>query len=132
MTIELTMLAWTVVLALVQIFATATVRTKQYGSKWNAGARDEALPPPKPIVGRLQRAQANLYETLPLFAAVVLIAHVAGRENAQTALGAQIYFWGRVIYVPLYAMGVPVVRSLVFLVSLIGLIMILVAVLKPA
>ena len=132
MTTELTMLAWTMVLALVQIFATATVRTQQYGSKWNTGARDEELPPPKPIVGRLQRAQANLYETLPLFAAVVLIAHVAGRETTQTALGAQIYFWGRVIYVPLYALGVPVVRSLVFLVSLVGLIMILVAVLKPA
>ena len=132
MTIELTLLAWTVVLALVQVFATATVRTQQYGSKWNAGARDEKLPPPKPIVGRLQRAQSNLYETLPLFAAVVLIAHVAGRESAQTALGAQIYFWGRVIYVPLYALGIPYVRSLVFLVSLVGLIMILVAVLKPA
>ncbi|MEO6338531.1 MAG: MAPEG family protein, partial [Caulobacteraceae bacterium] len=112
--------------------ATATVRTQQYGSKWNTGARDEELPPAKPIVGRLQRAQSNLYETLPLFAAVVLIAHVAGRENAQTALGAQLYFWGRVIYVPLYALGVPMVRSLVFLVSLIGLIMVLVAVLKPA
>ena len=132
MTTELTLLAWTLVLALVQIFATATVRTQQYGSKWNTGARDEELPPPRPLVGRLQRAQSNLYETLPLFAAAVLIAHVAGRESAQTALGAQIYFWGRVIYVPLYALGVPIVRSLVFLVSLVGLIMILVAVLKPA
>jgi uncharacterized MAPEG superfamily protein len=132
MTIELTLLAWTVVLALVQIFATAAVRTRQYGPKWNAGARDEALPPAKPIVGRLERAQSNLYETLPLFAALVLIAHVAGRENGQTALGAQLYFWGRVVYVPLYALGVPVVRSLVWGVSLVGLIMILAAVLKPA
>jgi uncharacterized MAPEG superfamily protein len=132
MTTELTLLAWTLVLALVQIFATATVRTKQYGSKWNAGARDEALPPPTPLVGRLQRAQSNLYETLPLFAAAVLIAHAAGRESATTALGAQLYFWGRVIYVPLYALGIPYIRSLVWLVSLAGLTMIIGTLLTPA
>ena len=132
MTTELTLLAWTLVLALVQIFATAGVRTKQYGSKWNAGARDEELPPPKPIVGRLQRAQANLYETLPVFAAAVLIAHAAGRENSLTALGAQVYFWGRVVYVPLYAAGVPYIRSLVWVASLVGLVMIIWAVLAPA
>jgi len=132
MTTELTFLTWTLVLALVQIFATASVRTKQYGSKWNAGARDEALPPPSPIVGRLQRAQSNLFETLPLFAAAVLIAHVAGRENGTTALGAMLYFWGRVIYVPLYALGIPYVRSLVWLVSLAGLTMIFGTLLGPA
>ena len=132
MTIELTFLAWTLVLALVQIFATATVRTKQYGSKWNAGARDEEVPPPTPLVGRLQRAQSNLFETLPLFAAAVLIAHMAGRENALTSIGAQTFFWGRVIYLPLYAAGVPYVRSLIWLISLVGLLMIIWAVLAPA
>jgi uncharacterized MAPEG superfamily protein len=132
MTTELTFLAWTLVLALVQVFATAMVRTRQYGSRWNAGARDEEVPPPTPLVGRLQRAQSNLYETLPLFAAAVLIAHAAGRENGLTAIGAQVYFWGRVVYVPLYALGIPYVRSLVWLASLAGLLMIVWAVLAPA
>ena len=125
MTIELVMLTCTLVLALVQIFAAAGARTAQYGMKWNAGPRDEELPPLNPLAGRLVRAQANLFETLPLFAAAVLMAHVAGRENNLTALGAQLYFGGRLVYLPLYAMGVPMVRSLVWGVSLVGLVMIL-------
>jgi uncharacterized MAPEG superfamily protein len=53
-----------------------------------------------------------------------LIAHLAGKENAQTLLGAQIYLAGRVVYVPLYAFGVRQIRSLVWLASTAGLIMI--------
>lgn len=127
MSIELTMLAWTLVLAIVQVFLAVTMRTRQLGPKWNRGARDEPLPPPDLVTGRLERAQRNLYETLPLFAAAVLIAHVAGRENALSAIGVQLYFWGRVAYVPLYASGIPVVRSLVWGVAFIGLVLVLLA-----
>ena len=122
MTAELTMAAWTLVLALVQIFAFSTARTAQYGFKWNAGPRDEEPPPLKPVAARLKRAQDNLFETLPLFLAAVLIAHAAGRETSQGALGAELYFWARVVYVPLYAFGVPGLRSLAWLVSLVGLV----------
>jgi uncharacterized MAPEG superfamily protein len=124
MTIELKMLAWTLVLAFVQILLFDIARTGQYGLKWNTGPRDEEMPPLSPHAERLRRAQNNLFETLPLFIAAVLVAHVAGRENGTTALGAQIYFWGRVAYVPLYAFGVRQVRSLVWLVSTAGLVMI--------
>jgi uncharacterized MAPEG superfamily protein len=118
---ELTVLAWTLVLAFVQILLFDFARTGQYGLRWNMSARDEAKPPLSPIAERLKRAQDNLFETLPIFIAAVLIAHVAGRESAQTALGAQIYLAGRVVYVPLYAFGVPVLRSLVWIVSIAGL-----------
>jgi uncharacterized MAPEG superfamily protein len=127
MTIELTL-----VLALVQIFAFSTARTRQYGIKWNAGPRDEPTPPLSPLAARLQRAQANLFETLPLFAAAVLIAHAAGREGGTTTLGAWLYFGGRVVYLPLYAFGVPFVRSMAWGVALAGLLMILFAILRPA
>ncbi|MDR3508758.1 MAG: MAPEG family protein [Caulobacteraceae bacterium] len=130
MTIELKILAWTLVLAFIQILLFDFARTGQYGLKWNTGPRDETMPPLKPQAERLRRAQDNLYETLPLFIAAILIAHVAGRENAQTALGAQIYFWGRVVYVPLYAFGVRQIRSLVWLVSTAGLLMVILALLK--
>ena len=128
MSTELTMLAWTLVLALVQVFLPIGGRTRQLGSKWNAGPRDEPTPPPDLITGRLERAQRNLYETLPIFAAAVLIANVAGREGSISALGAQLYFWARLIYVPLYAFGVPYIRSLVWLISFVGLLMVLAAV----
>ena len=129
MTTELSMLAWTLVLAFVQILLFDFARTGQYGLKWNTGPRDEAMPPLSPHAERLRRAQDNLYETLPLFIAAVLIAHVAKLETPLGALGAQIYFWGRVIYVPLYAFGVRQIRSLVWLISLAGLIMVAIPIL---
>ena len=129
MTLELKILAWTLVLAFVQILLFDVARTGQYGLKWNTGPRDEAMPPLSPRAERLQRAQNNLFETLPLFIAAVLIAQVANRDNEWTALGCQIYFWGRVIYVPLYAFGVRQIRLLVWLISVAGLIMVAVQIL---
>ena len=132
MTTELTYLAWLLVLALVQVFLPAGARTRQYGIKWNAGPRDETMPPAAPLAGRLARAEANLFETLPLFAAAVLIAVVAHRNgSALTLWGVRLYVWGRLAYLPLYAFGIPFLRSVVWLVSLAGLVMEILAVLLP-
>ncbi len=133
MNTELAYLGWTLVLAIVQIFLAAGLRNKETGAAYNMGPRDEPAPaPPGQVTGRLQRAQKNLYETLPLFAAAVLIAHVAHRESGLTLWGAALYFWARIVYVPMYAFGVPVARSAVYMISLLGLILLLVAILKPA
>ncbi len=134
MTTELTYLAWTLVLAVVQILWADVARTGQYGLKWNTGPRDEAMPPLKPMAGRLLRAQANLYETLPLFAAAVLIyAFVHQGDSSLLSLwGCRLYVWGRVLYLPLYAFGVRGLRSLVWLVSFAGLLMLIAACLLPS
>ena len=124
MTPILIILVWTLVLAFVQILAFDIARTGQYGLKWNTGPGDEEMPPLSAVAERLRRAQDNLFETLPLFIAAVLVAHVAGKENAQTLLGAQIYLGGRVVYLPLYAFGVRQIRSLVWLFSTAGLVLI--------
>lgn len=129
MTTELTLLAWTLVLAIVQILLVAHLRSAETGLAFNASARDGEAPPPRPVTARLQRAQANLYETLPLFAAAVLIAHVADRHGDLTLWGCWLYLIGRLVYVPLYAAGIPYVRSLVWLASMVGLGMVLWAVL---
>ena len=129
MTTELILLGWTLVLALAHILIAAAMRTQETGIAYNMGPRDKPAPPMRPVTARLQRAQANLFETLPLFAAAVLVAHAAGREGALTLLGCQLYLAARVLYLPLYAAGVPVVRSLVWGVSLAGLAMILWAIL---
>lgn len=125
MPIELTLLGYTLVLALVYIMAAAQARTAQYGTAWNTGARDEQMPPLRPIPARLVRAQANLMETLPLFAAAVLAVVVADRTGKLSEVGAWMYLVGRAIYLPLYALGIPVVRSLVWLASSIGLVLVL-------
>jgi len=129
MTTELTILAWTLVLALIQISLPGMLRTQETGTAYNVGARDEPGPPKRPVTGRLQRAQANLFETLPLFIAAVLIAHMAGREGALTMWGCWMYLIARIVYVPLYALGIPVVRTLAWLVATAGLVLVLVAVL---
>lgn len=129
MTPELTLLGWTLVLALVQIGLAGALRTLETGIKYNMSARDGGAPPPGQLTSRVQRAQANLFETLPLFAAAVLIAHVGGRNGPETLLGCQLYLAARVLYVPLYAFGVPVLRTVVWGTSLAGLIMIVKAIL---
>lgn len=129
MTFELTMLAWTLVLAFVQILLFDFARTSQYGLKWNTGPRDEDMPPLSPMANRLKRAQDNLFETLPLFIGAVLIAHVADRNGDLTYWGTLLYLLGRIVYVPLYAFGVRNLRSLVWMVSLVGLGMVAAAIL---
>ncbi|MCB4769542.1 MAPEG family protein [Ancylobacter sp. Lp-2] len=132
MTIELLLLGWTLVVALVQIFLVAMLRNRETGLDYNAGARDRPGPPEGELTGRLRRAQNNLLETLPLFAAAILIAHVAGRNGTATFWGAWLYFLSRLAYVPLYALGVPYLRSLVWLTGIAGLGLILIAVLLPS
>ena len=126
MPIELHLLGATLILALVQILLTANLRTRQYGTKWNAGPRDEAMPPLNPLAGRMLRAQQNLFETLPLFIGAVLAAAAAGRLGMLTSIGAHLYFFGRLAYVPLYAIGVPYVRSLVWVAATVGLVLVIV------
>ena len=121
MTLELSVLAWGCVLGIVHIFVAVRFKTRQYGTKWNVGPRDEEMPPPDPIAGRLARAQANFFETFPLAAAAILIVHVARLEDRWTALGAVAWLGARLVYLPLYALGVPVLRTIAFTVSVIGL-----------
>ena len=127
MTPEFIMLAFTLILALVQILWAASARTAELGLKWNAGARDGDTPPPGKLAGRLMRAQANLFETLPIFAAAVIMAHVAGEDGQLTFVGTHLYFFGRLAYLPLYAFGVPYIRSVAWAVSLVGLVMVIAA-----
>jgi uncharacterized MAPEG superfamily protein len=127
MTTELSMLCWSVVLGLVQIAIAATCSASQRGLGWASGARDGVAPPLTGIGGRLDRARANFLETFPLFLAAVLAAHLLQRHDSMTVLGAHLYFWGRLVYVPLYAAGVAYVRTLAWAVSIVGIVLLLVA-----
>lgn len=122
---ELSALAWGCILGILHIFIAVRFKTRQYGTKWNMGARDEELPPLNPVAGRLARAQANFFETFPIFAAAVLIVVAADLDGRWTAIGAWTWLAARVVYLPLYAMGVPVVRTIAFLVSVVGIVLVL-------
>jgi uncharacterized MAPEG superfamily protein len=131
MTVELTILAWGCVLAIVHIFAAVRVKTRQYGTEWNMGARDEELPAPHPIVGRLARAQANFFETFPVMAAAILTVAIAGRSDVWTEVGAALWLAMRLLYLPVYALGIPKLRTAIFLLSVVGIALVLRPVLLP-
>jgi len=127
MTIELKMLALSIVLGLVQIVLASHAASLQRGYMWTATSRDAPRAPLTGVAGRLERALRNFGETFPLFAAAVLIAHVAGRHDWMTEWGVQLYFWGRVAYLALYAGGVFLVRSLIWNVATAGIVLLLLA-----
>jgi uncharacterized MAPEG superfamily protein len=79
------------------------------------------------VAARLDRAFRNFMETFPLFAAAVLAAVLMGKTGALPLWGAGLYVACRALYVPIYALGVPRVRSLVWMISFVGLILLVVA-----
>jgi uncharacterized MAPEG superfamily protein len=123
--IELQMLCWAVVLGLVQLVAATAMATKDQGLAYNISPRDLPPPPVSVLSARLLRAFGNFRETFVLFAVSVLVVTVLGKNNPSSALGAQIYFWARLIYVPIYALGIPALRTLIWAVSVVGLVMVL-------
>ena len=125
MPVELTILALGALLLFVHIFVAVRYKTAQYGREWNVGARDEALPPASPITGRTARAQANFAETFPIAVVALLGVVIASRTSATTALGGWIWLGARVFYLPLYLAGIRVVRTIVWSISAIGLVMVI-------
>lgn len=125
MTIELQMLAWSVLLGLFQVMLAITFVTAQRGVRWNISARDQVMPPVTGVAGRLDRAAENFKETFPFFLAAVLMVQVLGRNSATTALGAQLYLAGRVLYIPLYAFGITHVRTAVWMLATLGIVLVL-------
>jgi uncharacterized MAPEG superfamily protein len=120
---ELTTLAWAVALAFVQVLIAVTAAQMQVGLMPLVGNR-EHFPELTGWAGRAHRAQRNMIENLVLFAALVLAAVAAGRTNGTTLLGAELFLWARVAYAIVYLIGLPWLRTGVWAVSVVGLIMI--------
>ncbi|WP_066094666.1 MAPEG family protein [Xanthomonas massiliensis] len=132
MAIELRMLGWAMVLGLLQLGLASVMATRQRGAAWNAGPRDGAVAPLQGVAGRLERAWANYRETFPLFAAAVLAVMFAGAQDGRSALAVQLYFWARLAYVPVYAAGIPYLRSAIWAVSMVGVVLLLWSLLAAA
>ena len=121
MTIELKMLAWSILLGLAYVSVAAGLATQQRGLKWNAGNRGDELKALTGAAGRAGRANDNFLETFAFFAVAVLIVQLSKASTPQTALGAELYFWARAAYLPIYVIGIPYLRSAVWVVSIVGL-----------
>jgi uncharacterized MAPEG superfamily protein len=120
---ELTMLAWAVALAFVQVLIAVQGAMMQVGLTTLVGNR-EKFPELTGWAGRAHRAHNNMIQNLVLFAALVLAAVAAGRTNNMTLVGAELFLWARVAYAIVYLVGLPWVRTGVWAVSILGLILI--------
>ena len=129
MSVELLMLVYSAVLFLVVIVLQAGLAIGQNGLMAQAGSRD-SLPEPTVLRNRLQRLTANIQENLVIFAIVVLVANAVGVSNDTTPLGASIFFYARIAHAIIYAFGWPVIRPLFYFVSLYGIVVILLEILK--
>lgn len=120
MTYELWVLLGAVLLGLVHLSAASFTFKAQVGNAYTVGARDEGLQP-KGISGRLHRANANFLETFPYFAVCVLIVHLTQSYGALSWWGCTIYIACRVLFLPLYAMGTPWIRTFSWNAATLGL-----------
>jgi uncharacterized MAPEG superfamily protein len=120
---ELTYLLLSVLLTFVQVLIAAAAANQVVGLNTLAGNR-EGLTELPGFAGRAKRAHLNMLENMVLFSALVLIAVVANKTNATTALGALIFFWARLVYAVIYLIGVPWLRTLAWFVSVIGMVLI--------
>lgn len=120
---EMTLVVWAVLLTVVQAVVAVQGAMMQVGLPALAGNRD-GLPEIKGWGGRAARAHRNMIENLVLFAALVLVAVAAGKTNDMTLLGAQVFFWARLVYALVYIAGIPWLRTGVWAVSVVGLAMI--------
>ncbi len=124
---ETTMLLWATVLGLVQLVIATMAATRDQGLPYNLSARDLPAPPVSVMSGRLLRAFKNFKETFVLFAAAIILVTLMGRQDGSSAMGAQLYFWARLVYVPVYASGIIVLRTIIWAISIVGLVMVLLA-----
>jgi uncharacterized MAPEG superfamily protein len=121
---ELMLLTCAVLLTFAQAVIAVLGALMQVGLPMLAGNR-EGMPEIKGWGGRAARAHRNMLENLVLFAALVLVAVAAGKTNATTLLGAQIFVYARLAYAVVYVAGAPWLRTGVWTVSVVGLAMIL-------
>ena len=120
---EMMLLLWAVALAFAQALVAVQGAFMQVGLPMLAGNR-ENVPAITGWAGRAARAHRNMLENLALFIPLVVIAVVAGKTNAMTLLGAQIFVWARLAYAVVYVAGIPWLRTGVWFVSVIGMVLV--------
>lgn len=124
MTPDLTYLVLAAILTFVQVVIAVLGCTMQVGLPKLAANREDVPAQFEGWVGRAVRAHRNMLENLVLFAILVLVAHVAGRANEMTALGAMLFFYGRLAHAIIYIAGIPWLRTGAWAVSVVGLLLI--------
>lgn len=128
MPIELLLLALSAALCLALTLPYTAALVLKLGLPAMVGNRED-FPALEGWVGRARRAHANMVENLVPFAALIVVAAITNKFGQGTAIGAQLFFWGRVAHAGAYIAGIPWLRTGAFLVSYTGMVLILIALL---
>lgn len=123
---EIWVLGWSAVLLMVQIGLQA-VSSYDLGPAYLLGPRDRKRESGNILAGRFERALRNFLESYPAFIAIVIALVVTGKTGGLAAIGAWTWLAARLVYVLVYAAGIPVVRSVVWLVSAFALVLMLIS-----
>ena len=115
------LVAGSVLLLLFHIALQGMLATRELGSAWNAGPRDEQKKPSGALAGRADRASANFRETYPAFIGLALALAIAGDTSGWGLIGGCMWIVFRILYIPLYLAGIPYIRSLIWVGSAAGL-----------
>jgi uncharacterized MAPEG superfamily protein len=129
MTTELTIFGWSVILLVAQIILQTQFAVNEFGLPYALSPRDDRRVLKGPVAARAARALYNFLETYPAFVGLALAVTLANRAGGLSALGAEIWFVARIVYVPVYLSGVKVLRTAIWSVSVVGLVMMVVALL---
>lgn len=128
MTVELLTALIVIALGIVQVILQAGEFRRVHGVPYANTAQDTpSSVPDSPLLGRLTRALRNLHETLPFFLGVVIILALMDHSTATTRIAALVFAGARIVYLPLYAIGIPYLRGLVWMVSFVALITLVVS-----
>lgn len=121
MTALLELTVYFTIWTLLTVVVGAAIRNQEWtkeGRDIGLGNRDN-LQEATPMGGRAERAANNSIEAAVFFVPLALVANAAGMD-AEVMLGAQIAFWARIAYVPIYIAGIKYLRSLVWIVGVVG------------
>ena len=120
---DVQILVWSAILLWLMLMTASALRTQGWkpgGVELAFGNRDD-LPAPTPLAGRADRAARNMLENFVIFIALVAALHFAGKTSVQSQFGANLFFWGRVAFWPIYLAGIIYLRTVAWALSIVGL-----------
>jgi uncharacterized MAPEG superfamily protein len=117
MSTDLKYLAFTAILTASLWIPYVVCQVRTNGPLQPANYADPTPRPLPPWGRRADRAYINAVETFAPFAALVIVAHLAGKANAMTAFFAMAFFWLRLAHAAVYLLGIPYVRTGIFTAS---------------
>ncbi|WP_370402370.1 MAPEG family protein [Sulfitobacter sp. JB4-11] len=111
---ELTLLAAYGILVLITLLLQVLGSMRTLSMGYLMSARDEPRGVGK-MTARIKRALDNSITAMALFAPAVLLLEVQDKTDTASLLACQVFLLARIIYLPVYALGVPAIRTLAWL-----------------